>query len=383
MDLTERLTLHRRTLHRIPELGFREFKTARYIRETLDKLGIDYGTPMETATVAFIKGNSGRTIAFRADIDGLPIEEENDLPFRSEHPGVMHACGHDGHAAILLAFAERCMELQSENALPHNVLLLFQPSEESGGGAAHLVRAGVFEGHPPEAVFGLHLMPDEGEGLLLTRSGELTASATEYRFTVKGRSAHVADKQDGASALGSLIQIISGIERLQHYHLDGLNRNIVHIGRMQAGEAINTVASSARLEGTIRTYSPDDLKKVTAMMKNLAVSADLLFGTETELAVADGYPPVINTPSLLPLSRRAAEAAGLRFIEKEKPYLFGEDFSFYADAAPVHFAFLGVRNEPLGYTSGLHTPTLNFREEALGGGVRFFEQALFETGDVN
>ncbi|SIT80986.1 M20 metallopeptidase family protein [Edaphobacillus lindanitolerans] len=383
MDLTERLTRHRRTLHRIPEAGFEEFKTARYIREVLDGLGLAYEKPMETATVAWIGGDgAGRTLAFRADIDGLPIEEETGLPFRSEHPGWMHACGHDGHTAILLAFAERCMELKKEGRLPCNILLVFQPSEESGGGAARLVRSGVFDAHRPDAVFGLHVMPDEEEGLLLTRSGELTASATEYRIRVNGRSAHVADKQNGASALGALLHVASGIERIQQYHLDGLNRNIVHIGSMRAGEAINTVASSAYLEGTIRTYSAGDLERVTGSMRKLAESADLLFGAETELDVAEGYPPVINSPSLLPLSERAADAAGLKFLLKEKPYLFGEDFSFYSEVAPVHFAFLGVRNEGLGHTAALHTPHLNFREEALAGGVRFFEQALMQGGSL-
>ncbi|MET3574863.1 M20 family metallopeptidase [Bhargavaea ullalensis] len=380
MELMERLTRHRRALHRIPEAGFREVKTAAYIRRELDALGIRFETPMETATVARIDGRSERTIAFRADIDGLPIEEETGLPFASGHTGWMHACGHDGHSAILLAFAERCMELKQDGALPCSVLLIFQPSEESGGGAAHLVRTGIFEKHRPDAVFGLHVMPDEAEGRLLTRSGELTASATEYRLRVSGRAAHVANKQNGASALGALVHLASGIERIQHYRLDGLNRNIIHVGKMNAGEAINTVASSAYLEGTIRTYSEDDLETATDALRNLADSADLLFGTKTELDVSEGYPAVVNSPSLLPLSKRAAEAAGLQFIEKEKPYLFGEDFSFYREAAPVHFAFLGVRNEALGHTSALHTPTLNFREEALAPGVHFFEQVLLHSG---
>ncbi|ASN06071.1 M20 metallopeptidase family protein [Virgibacillus necropolis] len=374
MDLQQTLTKHRRYLHQIPELGFQEFKTAAYIRETLDQLGIPYLTPLETATIVYLEGESDTTIGFRADIDGLPIEETNDIPFKSQHKGVMHACGHDGHTAMLLAFAERCKTMQNSNTLHHNVLLIFQPSEESMGGANHLIKAFPFKKYKPEAIVGLHLMPDNPEGTLLTKSGPLTASATEYRIYVEGTSAHVANKETGASALGSLHHTVAQIQQLQNFHLSGLNQNIIHIGKIQAGEAINTVASSGYLEGTIRTYDMDDLATIKERLTQTVKSSDLLFGTQSRVDFAEGYPPVVNNESLLPHISASANETGLEVIIKEKPYLFGEDFSFYSQVATTHFAFLGVQNE--NHTSGLHTSSFNFDEKSLVAGVHFFEKVL-------
>lgn len=380
MELQQTLTKHRRQLHQIPERGFQEFKTAAYIRETLEQLGIPYLTPLETSTIVYLEGNSGKTIGFRADIDGLPIEESNDISFKSQHNGVMHACGHDGHTAMLLAFAEGCKKMQDTNTLKHNILLIFQPSEESMGGANHLVKAFPFSEYAPEAIFGLHLMPDNPEGMLLTRSGPLTASATEYRIYIDGTSAHVANKETGASALGSLNHTVTQIQQLQNFHLSGLNQNIIHIGKIKAGEAINTVASSGYLEGTIRTYDMHDLDIIQEKLEQIVKSSDLLFNTESHVEFAEGYPPVVNDEALLPFVTACAKESGLKLIIKEKPYLFGEDFSFYSQVATTHFAFLGVQNKSLGYTSGLHTSSFNFDEKSLVTGVQYFEKILEKFG---
>ncbi|WP_404452227.1 M20 family metallopeptidase [Virgibacillus necropolis] len=379
MELQQTLTKHRRQLHQIPELGFQEFKTVAYIRETLEQHGISYLTPLETATIVYLEGNSDTTIGFRADIDGLPIEESNDIPFKSQHKGVMHACGHDGHTAMLLAFAERCKEMQDSSKLKHNVLLIFQPSEESMGGANHLVKAFPFDEYALEAIFGLHLMPDNPEGTLLTKGGPLTASATEYRIYIEGTSAHVANKETGASALGSLHHTVTQIQQLQNFHLSGLNQNIIHIGKMQSGEAINTVASSGYLEGTIRTYDMNDLAIIKEKLEKIVKSSDLLFSTQSRVEFAEGYPPVVNDETHLPLVSTCAKELELELIIKEKPYLFGEDFSFYSQVATTNFAFLGVQNE--NHTSGLHTSSFNFDENSLLAGVRYFEKILEKFGE--
>lgn len=381
MELQQVLTKHRRYLHQIPELGFKEFKTAAYIRETLEQLNIPFFTPLETATIVYLEGDSNTTIGFRTDIDGLPIEETNDIPFTSQHKGVMHACGHDGHTAMLLAFAERCKKLQDSNKLKNNILLIFQPSEESMGGANHLVKAFPFNEFAPEAIFGLHLMPDSPEGTLLTKSGPLTASATEYRIYMEGTSAHVANKETGASALGSLNHTVTQIQQLQNFHLSGLNQNIIHIGKLKAGEAINTVASTGYLEGTIRTYDMDDLAIVQEKLREIIKSSDLLFRTKSRVDFAEGYPPVVNDEVLLPFVSTIAKESGLEVMIKEKPYLFGEDFSFYRQVAITHFAFLGVQNKNLGYTSGLHTSSFNFDEKSLIAGVQYYEKILDKFGD--
>lgn len=378
---TEVLTAHRRALHQIPELSFQEFKTTDYIRSELTKLGLSYLSPLETATVVYLEGNSSKTIGFRADIDALPVDEETDVPFLSGHSGAMHACGHDGHTSMLLTFAEWCKNQQDQQQLKHNVLLIFQPSEESNAGANALIKAFPFEDYDLEAIFALHLGPDTKEGAILTKEGPLMASATEYRIAIKGRSAHVAEKETGANALGALSHTVNQIAQIQQYALSGLNQNVVHIGKMSAGEAINTVASNGYLEGTIRTYDPADLKTILQKIETILTSSDQIYGTTSTLTVAEGYPPVINPESLLPLVENSATAAGLDIIWKTKPYLYGEDFSFYAQVVPTHFAFLGIRNEEKGYTSGLHTSTFNFDESILLNGVRYYQEILNQIGE--
>lgn len=381
VNILETSARHRKALHQIPELTFEEYKTTAYIREELQKLNIEYMSPLDTATVVYLEGNSNKTVGFRADIDALPIEEETSLPYSSLHKGAMHACGHDGHTSMLLTFAEWCKEQQHAGHLKHNVLLIFQPSEESNAGANKLVKEFSFEEYDLEGIFGLHLMPDNPEGTLLTKSGPLTASATEYRIYIKGRSAHVAAKETGASALGSLNHTISQIEKLQHYHLSGLNQNVIHIGKMNAGEAINTVASQGYLEGTIRTYSLDDLEQVKSQMQQIIQSSDTLFNTSSSVVFAEGYPPVVNDSDLMDWVKNAVTQSDLDLIIKEKPYLFGEDFSFYGSITKTNFAFLGVQNKEKGYVSGLHTATFNFDEAVLEKGVCYYQQILECLGE--
>lgn len=380
-DYAKTVTAHRQALHLIPELSFQEFKTTEYIRNTLSNLNIDYMTPLETATIVYLEGNSDKTIGFRADIDALPIEEETSSSFSSTHPGAMHACGHDGHASILLTFAEWCKAQQDQQELKHNVLLIFQPSEESNAGANALIKAFPFDEYELEAIFALHLGPDTDEGVLMTKEGPLMASATEYRIVIKGRSAHVAEKETGANALGSLSHIANQIAQIQQYHLSGLNQNVVHIGKMSAGEAINTVASNGYLKGTIRTYDPNDLEKIKEQIESIIKSSDLIYQTSSTLTVAEGYPPVINPASLLELVERSSNAAGLKLQLKDHPYLYGEDFSFYSTVTDTNFAFLGIRNEDLGYISGLHTSTFNFDEKVLINGVNYYQEILNNIGE--
>lgn len=381
VNLIETATNHRQELHQIPELTFQEVKTTAYIRNELTRLNIDFMSPLETATIVYLEGNSDKTVGFRADIDALPIIEETSLPYSSTHEGAMHACGHDGHASMLLTFAEWCKEQQKNGELKHNVLLIFQPSEESNGGANHLVKAFPFKDYELEGIFGLHLMPDHPEGTLLTKSGPLTASATEYRIWIKGLSAHVAEKERGNNALGALTHTVTQISQLQNYFLSGLNQNVIHIGKIQAGEAINTVPSDGYLEGTIRTYDMNDLDIIKQKIQTIAQSTDSLFGTSSEVVFAEGYPPVDNAPELLSWAEKAAETTDLEWIIKEKPYLFGEDFSFYQEVAKTNFAFLGVQNKEKGYMSGLHTSTFNFDEPVLEKGIRYFQEILTHLGD--
>lgn len=382
MNELEFVTKHRRHLHQHPELSLHEYKTTTYIAAFLDELGITYKRPLETGIIAFLEGNSDRTIAYRADIDALPIFEENDVDYRSSTDNVMHACGHDGHTTALMLFVKRCKALAENGELPHNVVFIFQPAEETGGGANRLIKAGAFEAYNIEAVFGIHVMPFEDEGKVVIRDEEITASATEYRFFLNGLSSHVADKEQGHSCGEALQHVLTQVGQIQQYHLNGLKRNIVHMGHFEAGEAINTVPSNGYLEGTIRTYDVNDLEIVKQQMQKIAESVKLLFDVDCEVKFEEGYPPTYNDPTLKHKVTQGLTNANFEIIDKPTPYLFGEDFSFYSQFAPSYFVFVGVRDESKGYITGLHTATLNFNEYMLIRVADYYEQLLKTYSEV-
>ena len=365
----------RRWLHQHPELSLEEFQTTEFIKRELDQMGVVYDTPLKTGVVAYIKGTGTKSIAFRADIDALPIHEENDVKYRSNTDNVMHACGHDGHITMLLAFVRRVKELSDKKPLNSTVYFIFQPAEETFGGANLLLKEYTFD-ITPSFVFGLHMMPDENEGVIVSKPGPITASATEYRFFIKGLSAHVANKEQGHSAAEALLNVLNQLSQLQHYHLAGLHQNIVHIGSFRSGEAINTVPSSAYLEGTIRTYSSEDLAIVKAQMQRIKEASELLTNCSIDLVFAEGYPSTINDTNAYHLMKDACQGTSLTWIEKDEPYLFGEDFSFYQQLAPTSFAFLGCRNEEKNFVTGLHTSTLDFDEKVLAKGVELYDAIL-------
>lgn len=374
----EFVTKHRRHLHQNPELSYQEFETTQHIITILEELNIPYERPLETGVIAYLEGNGNHTIAFRADIDALPIQEENEIEFKSTKENVMHACGHDGHTTALLLFVKRCKALQDNGKLPQNVVFIFQPAEETGAGANRLIKAGAFEKYPIEAVFGIHVMPFNDEGTVTILNEEITASATEYRFYLEGKSSHVANKEQGHSCGEGLVHVLNQVSQIQQYHLNGLQRNIVHIGKFNAGEAINTVPSHGYLEGTIRTYDADDLQAVKDQMTKIAQSVQLLFNVNCEVRFEEGYPPTYNDPNLHDTVVNALERAEFKVVELDKPYLFGEDFSFYSQIAPSYFAFVGIRNEDRDYIHGLHTPKLNFDEAQLIHIADYYQHLLFQ-----
>lgn len=382
MNELEFVTTHRRHLHQNPELSLHEYETTTYIASFLDELGISYERPLDTGLVAYLPGNGEHTIAYRADIDALPIFEENDVAYKSLTDNVMHACGHDGHTTALMLFVKRCKAMADQGTLPQSIVFIFQPAEETGGGANRLIRAGAFKNYEIEAVFGIHVMPFENEGKVVIRDEEITASATEYRFYLNGLSSHVADKEQGHSCGEALQHVLSQVGQIQQYHLNGLKRNIVHMGHFEAGEAINTVPSHGYLEGTIRTYDVHDLEIVKQQMAKITESVSLLFNVECEVKFEEGYPPTYNDPLLRKHVEHGLENADFEIIDKPTPYLFGEDFSFYSQLAPSYFVFVGVRDEEKGYVTGLHTSHLNFNEYMLIRIADYYEQLLKSYSEV-
>ncbi len=369
------VTEHRRYLHQHPELSLEEYKTTEYIISVLKDIGVSFYQVLDTGVIATLSGNSGTTLGFRADIDALPVHEQNNVEYKSRNDNVMHACGHDGHTTALLLFVKRAKALSDTGELKHNCVFIFQPSEEANAGANLMINA--WDNRPEfDAIFGVHLMPDEDEGLVLYRDGELTASATEYHFRVKGASAHVAQKHQGVSALETILKIASEVGSIQQFHLDGLNRNIIHMGKIHGGEAVNTVPANAGLSGTIRTYEASDLAIIKSQLTKIKEAAELLYGASVELHYTEGYPAVKNNSELREVVETSIGSAGLRGAEKDKPYLFGEDFSFYSNIAKTYFVFAGSRNLEKGYASSLHTDTFNFDERVLIKVADYYEALL-------
>ncbi|MBO3062580.1 M20 metallopeptidase family protein [Mammaliicoccus fleurettii] len=372
----------RRYLHQHPELSMQEYETTAYIESFLNELDIPYERPISTGVIGYLKGNSNQTIAYRADIDALPIQEVNEISYKSIVDNVMHACGHDGHTTALMLFTKRCKALYDKGQLPHNVVFIYQPSEETEAGANQLIQSKVFDKYNIDKIYGIHIMPFEDVGTVAFKNDEITASATEYRFYLNGLSSHVASKEEGKAASEAMMHILSQVSQIQQFHLNGLNRNIVHIGQFNVGEAINTVPQNGYLEGTIRTYDTNDLQIVKDQMHKIAESVELLYSVTCSVKFAEGYPPTTNDVTLYKNVKEALTKLNLTQHELEKPYLFGEDFSFYRNIAPSYFVFFGTRNIQKDYIYGLHTNKLNFDEEVLIS-VADYYTALLTQGEID
>ncbi len=368
----------RRYLHANPELSLKEYNTAKYIRDELDKMGLKYETAMDTATIVCIKANnnSDESILLRADIDALPITELNEIDYKSQNEGVMHACGHDAHITMLLGAVKEILDLKNKGMLSVNVVAVFQPSEEAFGGAEILINSYDFKKFNIKASFALHVNPDYEEGRIVSRYGAIMARCNEFTVKVTGKSAHVGMRQDGINAMNTCVQIYRQFEMIPIYSLDSQHTNIIHIGKMNSGEVVNAVPQNGLIQGEIRTYNEDDFVLIKNRMKEICDGVAASSRSKVELVFSPSCPAVINDDTLMDLVEKSAVNSGAIYELKEEPYLLGEDFSYFSDLSPINYSFVGIRNKKLGYTSGLHTPTIQMREEALVSGVNFFVEIV-------
>lgn len=357
----------RRKLHQIPELGFREHKTQRFIIETLDKLNIP-NKSCRTGVIAEILGtHSGKTIALRADIDALPVTELSECSFASTHPGLMHACGHDAHTAILLGAARLLNEMKSD--LHGSVRLLFQPAEESEGGAKPLIEAGAMQGI--SEVYGLHMAPSLTAGEVETRVGTMNAAADTLSIRVKGKRSHGAYPDLGADAIVAAAAIITSLQSIVARNVSPLECAVVSIGQIEGGTATNIMCSDVLLQGTIRSTQPALRallhKRVTEMSEHIAMA----YGCKAEVNILRGYPPLIN-------DKACAEkvlAVATRLFGEKKALTFpassmgAEDFSYYLEKAPGAFYNLGCSSPDNSNRAPLHNEKFVVDESCLKTGV--------------
>ena len=349
----------RRALHRIPELELTLPKTAAYIRNALEGLNCTVFSPLGDAVCAFFDFGADHAIGFRADMDALPIPEETGLPFASTHPGVMHACGHDGHMATLLELARR---LDQKERLPHNVLLIFQPGEESPGGAKPLCETGFLENYKVKTVFGLHLWPGLEKGVMHTREKGLMSRGAELNVDVYGKSSHIGNAAAGIDATAAAVEFYRQMREAEAALPADVFR-LLNFGKFCSGTVRNALSAHARMEGSLRAFEDDVFEGLRDKLYEIAADVEGKFDCKVCVTLAEGYPAVYNDPALVARVRRVADVKLL-----EKPSMTSEDFAEYQLRVGGVFFFLG-----LGDTPALHATTFNFDEEILLKGADFFE----------
>ena len=355
----DELVRHRRALHRIPEIKFALPKTQAYILDALKEFDCEIETAAETGVLAYFDAGKTETMAFRADMDALPVMENTGRDFASEHPGCMHACGHDGHMAMLLVFARWVNENISR--LSRNVLLIFQPSEESGGGGGKIVESGKLEKYGIVRFFAIHVEPSLPVGCVATRPGPFMARASEIHLNISGKAGHAAVPGAGCDALAAAVDFVHGTyEADRTLHKTEMRR--IKFCTLQSGNSMNVVADSARVVGSIRTFAPEDYDIMKDSMTRLAEKAEEDYGVKCELDVWDGYPAVLNDRELY---EKACGMMDIKYIEM--PSFLGEDFAYYRQIAPILMFRVG-----LGTGIPLHAATFDFDEKALETGVELF-----------
>lgn len=360
-DFKESLVRWRRELHQIPELEFAMDKTRSYLIRELETMGyvpeLQWGN---SAVIVRIRGKRPQALAFRADMDALSVTEMTNAPYASQHPGAMHACGHDGHMAALLGLA-RALGV-SASVPEYSILLIFQPAEEGPGGAELLVKEGLLTHHDVVAVFGTHLFPGIEEGMVGLKSGPFMAQNGEVDITLVGKSAHGAQPQQGTDAIVAAADLILRLQTISSREVSPLDPMILTFGRIEGGERCNIIAGEVRLNGTMRAFKDSVFKGVQKSILNHAAGTQAAFGCKVDVTFRDMYPAVHNDDGLTHLAARHVPADKLIWME---PQMLSEDFAFYQQSVPGLFYFAGTGNEKDGYTAPLHNARFDFNESVL------------------
>lgn len=354
----------RRTIHRRPELGNAEHETAALIVSTLKALGWEVARPVGTSVMATLEGaQPGRTVALRADMDALRIREETGLPFKSEIPGVMHACGHDFHTAALLGAA---MVLAGyRQAMKGRVRLLFQPDEEGSGGAARMIAAGCMEG--VDAVFGAHVDPDLPAGTAGFKYGKMYAASDVFKVTVRGEGCHGASPEAGVDAIAVAAQAVTALQQIVSRRMAPTDAAVITVGSFHAGAQANVVADCAELEGIMRTLGPDTRKRVRALFNETVGGVCAAMGARTEIDIRESYPGVVNDDGMVDFAKDTAARllGGAHVVTLDTPTMATEDFGYFTQAVPGAFYKIGVGNPDVGAVWPIHSPKFVADEAAM------------------
>ena len=372
----ERVIHTRRDLHRIPELGFKEAKTSAYVAEYLKQEGLSVTTGIaRTGVVGLLEtGRPGPTLLIRADMDALPITEASGLSFASRHAGAMHACGHDGHMAMVLVTATVMNTLK--NRFSGTIKFVFQPAEEGPGGAKPMIEAGVMENPRVDYALGCHIWPTIAEGTIGIRAGVLMAAMFSFDITITGKGGHGAMPHLCVDALETGCQVVAALQRIVSRQMDPLHPSVVTVGQFQAGTAFNVIPETARLCGTARTFDKPTWKRWPEIIETIVKGVCDSMGAGYQFRFEQGYPPTVNDTAMADRMKRiAADVVGSGNVVVPDKTLGGEDMAFFLERVPGCFFCLGAGNDN---HAGIHNPRFGFNEDILLSGVETYCRAAVE-----
>ena len=380
------ITAIRRDIHAHPELCFQEHRTADVIAKALTDWGIPIHRGLgKTGVVGIVSnGSSSRAVGLRADIDALPMTEHNTFAHASTHPGRMHACGHDGHTAMLLAAARPFARHRNFDG---TVYLIFQPAEEGGAGAREMMRDGLFEKFPMEAVFGAHNWPGLKVGQFALKSGPVMASSNEFRITIRGKGSHAALPHNGIDPVPVACQMVQAFQTIITRNRRPVDPGVISVTMIHAGEATNVVPDACELQGTVRTFSLELIDLIEQRMRAIAEHTCAAFGAQCEFEFRRNYPPTINHPAETEFARRVlGQVVGPGNVHEYEPTMGSEDFSFFLQEKPGCYFVIGNgdgAHREGGHGLGpcmLHNPSYDFNDELIPLGatawVRLAEEWL-------
>ncbi|MBL8307387.1 MAG: amidohydrolase [Rubrivivax sp.] len=361
----------RRDLHAHPELCFEEKRTSDVVAAALTEWGIPIHRGLGTTGVVGIvkNGSSARAVGLRADMDALPMTERNTFAHASQHPGKMHACGHDGHTAMLLAAARH---FAKHRHFDGTVYLIFQPAEEGGGGAREMIKDGLFDKFPMEAVFGAHNWPGMPVGTFGVKPGPMMASSNEFTITVRGKGSHAALPHMGTDPVPIAAQLVMAFQTIVTRNRNPVDPGVISVTMMNAGEAINVVPDTAQLRGTVRTFSIETLDLIERRMQEVAEGLCASFGASCEFHFRRNYPPTINHPAETAFVQHVlGDIVGAANVQPFEPTMGAEDFSFFLQEKPGCYFMIGngdgthrIGGHGLGPCT-LHNPSYDFNDELI------------------
>jgi hippurate hydrolase len=361
----------RRHLHANPELSYQEFETCKYVQAQLTKIGIPFTVIATTGVLGIIEGKnpSKRVIALRADMDALPIIEENEVDYKSKNEGVMHACGHDVHTTILLGAAKILWSLREE--FEGTIKLLFQPGEEKNpGGASYMIRDGALQNPTPQGIIGLHVHPGLPYGKLSFRKGRVMASADELYVSIKSSGGHAATPHQTVDTVLVAAQLITSLQTIISRNRNPQNPSVLSICSIHGGNTTNVIPSEVKLMGTFRAMDEVWRFKAHELMLQQAKGLAIATGAEIDFRVDVGYPTVDNEPMITEAAWKLADQyMGIENVEETELRMGAEDFGYYSQVIPGCFFRLGVRNESKDAIHNVHTPVFKVDEDAIANGV--------------